>query len=127
MSVPDVSIVIPTFREAENLKELLPTISRVLSAAALRGEVIVVDDNSCDGTVELIREMANSQVRLLVRTEERGLSSAVIHGMEHATGDILLVMDADLSHPPEKLPALVAAMQSPPTEFAIGSRYGSRW
>ncbi|MCG6154751.1 glycosyltransferase [Rubinisphaera margarita] len=121
---PVVSIIVPTFREAENLPVLIPQVAGALENSGITFEILIVDDNSPDGTPAVCDKLAESwPVRLLVRTTERGLSSAVIHGMRHATGDVLLVMDADLSHPPEKVPELVAAILEQQGDFVIGSRY----
>ena len=120
----NVSVIVPTYCEAENLSILVPRIHRAMSGTGLRFEIIVVDDNSPDGTPQVcdrLREHYN--LRLLVREHERGLSSAVVAGMQAATGDVLLVMDADLSHPPESIPDLVAALDQPDVDFVIGSRY----
>jgi len=123
-SAIDVSILIPTYHEAPNLRELLPRIVTILEQAGLAGEILVVDDNSQDGIDEVCAELGKqAPIELLIRTEERGLSSAVVHGMQHATGDVLLVMDADLSHPPEKIPELIEALKSTDADFVIGSRY----
>lgn len=120
----DVSIVVPTYREAENLGVLVPRIAAELDRAGLRGEIIVVDDNSPDATPAVCAALAGTYpLRLCVRRTERGLSTAVIHGLRQARGRVLLVMDADLSHPPEKIAELVAAVEQPDVEFAIGSRY----
>ena len=122
--MPEVSIIVPTYREAENLGVLIPRVSDALCGAGISAEIIVVDDNSPDGTPEVCRVLAETYpLKLLVRTTERGLSSAVLAGMNVAQGDLLLVMDADLSHPPEKVPEIVAALRDPPTDFVIGSRY----
>jgi dolichol-phosphate mannosyltransferase len=124
MVVADVSIVIPTFREHDTLVELLPTLFRVLARAGLAAEVIVVDDDSRDGTEALCEKLAAAHaVRLVTRRDERGLATAVLHGLRAARGNICVVMDADFSHPPEAVPALVAAAKSPDCDMAIGSRY----
>lgn len=122
--IPDVSIIIPTYCEAENLPVLIPRLHHALCQAHLVGEILIVDDNSPDDTPGVCERLSKDcSLTLLVRRNERGLSSAVIHGMEHATGHILLVMDADLSHPPERVPDLVAALNDPAVDFVIGSRY----
>jgi dolichol-phosphate mannosyltransferase len=119
-----ISVVVPTYREAENLGVLVPRIAAALAQADLEGEILIVDDNSPDGTPQVCAELAaRYPMRLLVRTEERGLSSAVVHGMRQARGDVLVVMDADLSHPPEKIPDLVRALTEQQADFVIGSRY----
>jgi dolichol-phosphate mannosyltransferase len=117
------SIIVPTYREAKNLPHLVPRIAAALSSAGVSHEIVIVDDNSRDGTEAVCAALAEDySVRLLVRAHERGLSSAVLHGMQQARGDVFVVMDADLSHPPEKIPELLAAVQSD-ADFAIGSRY----
>lgn len=121
---PDVSVVVPTFREAANLPLLLPAISAALRGAGLSHETVIVDDNSCDGSVEVVEELSNEHgARILVRTNERGLSSAVIHGFRHACGRVLACMDADLSHPPDALPLMAAAILDGRADFVLGSRY----
>lgn len=124
MNEGDVSIIVPTYREAENLPVLVPRITDALKAGGGHGEIIVVDDDSPDDTGRVCEELADGHsLRLIVRKNERGLSSAVIEGMKQARGGILVVMDADLSHPPEKIPDLVRAIRSGEADFAIGSRY----
>ncbi len=119
-----VSIIIPTFREALNLPILIPQIAAAFAAGNLNGEIVVVDDNSQDGTEKACAELAlQYPVQLEVRTRERGLSSAVLHGMQVARGEMFVVMDADLSHPPEKIPELVQTLHAQNADFVIGSRY----
>lgn len=120
----DVSVVIPTYREAANLAVLIPRVDRSLRAAGLRYEAIVVDDDSDDGTEQVCALLSREYpVRLILRRRERGLASAVIRGMTEAQGNLLVSLNADLSHPPEKIPELVAALADPGVDFAIGSRY----
>lgn len=119
-----LSIIIPTYCEAENLTVLIPRVNQALTAASLDAEIIVVDDDSPDETIQVCQTLAEKfPLRLITRKDERGLSTAVIAGLEAATGEILLVMDADLSHPPEKIPELVSALNQPQADFVIGSRY----
>lgn len=124
-----LSVIVPTYCEAENLPELIPLVCQALKEAGLDGEILIVDDNSPDETPAICGQLAQDYpVRLFIRRVERGLSSAVIHGMLRARGDVLVVMDADLSHPPEKVPDLVAALlgggeDGEPADFVIGSRY----
>jgi len=123
-SSPQISVIVPTYREAENLPLLVPRIAAALRDAGLNFEVIVVDDNSPDTTVAACAALASEfPLRLEVRTTDRGLSSAVLHGMRLAKGTTFVVMDADLSHPPEKIPELVIRLADGDTDFVIGSRY----
>jgi dolichol-phosphate mannosyltransferase len=120
----DLSVVVPTYREALNLRELVERLCAAFASAGLDGEVVVVDDNSNDGTEELCGELAAAYpVRLLVRRQERGLATAVLHGMRQARGRVFLCMDADLSHPPESVPLLFRAVDGGECDIAIGSRY----
>jgi glycosyltransferase involved in cell wall biosynthesis len=119
----DISIIVPALNEAGSLPLLLPRI-----AAALRGrdyEVVIVDDNSQDGTGEVCASLARTYpLRLLVRPwPKNGLSGAVLHGMSNAMGHYLLVMDADLQHPPERIPALLEPLEKGEADFVVGSRY----
>ncbi len=119
------SIIIPTFREAGNLETLAIRIGQSMSKLDGAYEVLIVDDDSQDGTEQVVETMraAGHPLRLIVRKKERGLSSAVIRGMDEATGETLVCMDADLSHPPEAIPALLEALNEPKVDFVIGSRY----
>lgn len=122
--MPQVSVIVPTYREAENLPELVSRIHDSVILAGLTTEILIVDDDSRDGTVEVCEQLRRFHpVRLIIRQTERGLSSAVVAGMKQAEGDILIVMDADLSHPPEKIPELVATLREPGVDFVVGSRY----
>jgi dolichol-phosphate mannosyltransferase len=120
-----ISIVVPTYREVENIRLLVTRISRVLSTLRNAYEIIVVDDNSRDGIVEEVARLSEEDypVRIIVRVGERGLSSAVIRGFRESRGNILICMDADLSHPPEAIPRMLECFMDTDVDFAIGSRY----
>jgi dolichol-phosphate mannosyltransferase len=124
LAAPPVSIIVPTFREAESLPFLIDRIDRLRQSQFKQLELIIVDDDSRDGTSELIAHRAQSWVRLFVRTEDRGLSQAVLFGLRQAQNEVLVVMDADLSHPPEVIPSMVEALTHG-ADFVIGSRYVS--
>ncbi len=118
----ELAVVIPTFNEAANVEKLLGLLDE-----ALRGivwEAIFVDDNSPDGTAELIRGIgrSNIRVRVLQRLGRRGLSSAVIEGMMASSAPVLAVIDADLQHDETLLPRLYAAVRDG-ADLAVGSRY----
>jgi dolichol-phosphate mannosyltransferase len=119
----DVSVIIPALNEAQNLPELLRRIHAAMTDR--RYEVLVIDDNSGDGTTEVCIELAQKYPLILhVRPAPTdGLSGAVLQGMSVARGEVLAVMDADLQHPPERLPELIDLVKSGDAEFALGSRY----
>jgi dolichol-phosphate mannosyltransferase len=116
----DVSVIIPTYREVESLPHLIDRLSP-LRARFRSFELIVMDDDSNDGTEALLEKLALPWVRLIVRTKDRGLSRAVVDGLGVARYETIVVMDADLSHPPEMLPRMVAETRA--HEFVVGSRY----
>ncbi len=122
--IQTVSVIVPTYCEAVNLTDLIPRVMGSLSQACHSAEIVVVDDNSPDSTQEVCRELSQRYpLQLEVRKDVRGLSSAVLHGMRIASGDVLVVMDADLSHPPEAIPQLVAALIDGDLDVVVGSRY----
>jgi dolichol-phosphate mannosyltransferase len=119
-------LVIPTLNEAENLPTLFDRIRDAMSQVDLSYEVIVVDDDSHDGTEEVVQKFSETdpRIRLLVRRGQRGLAGAVIHGWQHTDADLLGVIDADLQHPPELLPLLIAAVGEG-HDLAVASRYAN--
>jgi dolichol-phosphate mannosyltransferase len=119
-----VSMVVPTYNERERLEHFARTLVGVLGGAGIDGEVIIVDDNSPDGTGELADRLARElPVRVVHRPGKLGLGSAVMAGFAAARGEMLGVMDADVSHPPERVPVLVAALRETGADVVVGSRY----
>ncbi len=118
-----VSLIIPTYREADNIERLVTSIAEHLQGYSY--EILLVDDNSADGSVEIVRSLVarGFPVDVLVRTGKRDLAQAVVAGFRQATGDILAVMDADLSHPPSSLPHLIDPLIRDEADFCLGSRY----
>lgn len=119
-----VSVIVPTYGEAENLPALVAQVAKAFNARGWRWEIVVVDDNSPDATSTVLAALVQDhpQLRFLIRKEDRGLSSAVLAGFAMARFDYLVVMDADLSHPPEMAPALVEPLLDNRADFVIGSR-----
>lgn len=117
-----VSVILPTYNEAENVERAIERCRAALSTH--RAEILVVDDDSPDRTWQLVRTayLDAEDVRVVRRTGERGLASAVSKGFEEARHEVCAVMDADLQHPPEKLPDLLAAFDDG-VDLVVGSRY----
>ena len=116
-----LSVVVPTYNEAGSLPPLIDRLAKAL--AGREWELVVVDDGSPDGTADIAERLGGTHpVRVIRRPGKAGLASAVIAGFAAAKGDVLVVMDADLSHPPELVPALVAAIDGG-ADLAVGSRY----
>lgn len=119
-----LSVVIPTFHEVRNLEAVARSIETALREHRWAYEVIFVDDDSQDGSEALAVQLAESlPVRMYVRLGEKGLSTAVLRGIAEARGEYVVVMDADLSHPAERIPDMLALIESGKSDFVVGSRY----
>lgn len=120
---PDLSIIVPTLNERDNIRPLLAEIDEALSG--IRWEIIFVDDDSRDGTARLIREIArhDPRVRCLERIGRRGLSTACIEGVLASSAPFIAVTDADLQHDEGLLPEMLRTLQTGPYDLVIGSRY----
>ena len=119
-----LAIIVPTYNERDRLSDLVEKIFASYTAHGIDGEIVIVDDNSPDGTGELADELASRyRVTVLHRAGKMGLGTAVIEGFAAASAPIVGVMDADLSHPPDLLPGMLAVMQSTSADVVIGSRY----
>lgn len=127
-STPTATVVVPAYKEKENLRALTERLFAALKEASYdRVELVIVDDNSRDGSVEEVEQLQKEgyNARIVVRTEERGLSSAVLRGFDEAKGELLLCMDADLQHPPETVPLLLDELHGTGShDFVLGTRYG---
>jgi dolichol-phosphate mannosyltransferase len=117
-----VSIIVPTLNEEENIA---PLVSQITACAVPFREILFVDDHSTDATREKIRALEGSQPIRLIEQDgaELGLASAIMSGARAAQGEILLVMDADLSHPPERIKDLLAPLFAGSADLVVGSRY----
>jgi dolichol-phosphate mannosyltransferase len=116
-----ISVIVPTYNEAASLPLLIERLARAMGGRVW--EMVVVDDASPDGTADVAARLAATRpVRVVHRPGKAGLASAVIAGMKEAHGEVLVVMDADLSHPPEVVPTLVDAIDAG-ADLAVGSRY----
>lgn len=116
--------MIPTYNERENLEELVRRTSSACSKTGMNFEIVIVDDNSPDGTGQVAESMAETfNVKVVHRAGKLGLSTAVLEGFKASKGTILVVMDADLSHPPERISDMVQRIAKGGADMVIGSRY----
>jgi dolichol-phosphate mannosyltransferase len=120
---PELSIIVPTFNERDNIAELIGRLAMCLEGCSW--EVVFVDDDSPDGTADLVRQYAaaDSRVRCLHRIGRRGLSSACVEGMLSTTAPYLAVIDADLQHDERLLPQMLDTLKQSDAEIVVGSRY----
>jgi dolichol-phosphate mannosyltransferase len=118
-----VSVILPTYNEREGIAELVGEILAIARSAGLAVEVLVVDDESPDGTAGHVERVfrAEPAVRVIVRRGERGLATAIHRGIAEARGDVLVLMDSDGNHDPALLPLMVRCVQD--FDVVIGSRY----
>ena len=121
---PALSIVVPTYNERDRLPDLVAAIFAAYADAALDGELIVVDDNSPDGTGAVADGLARRhRIRVIHRAGKLGLGTAVIEGFSASSAPIVGVIDADMSHPPALLPRMLAVMREGGADVVVASRY----
>jgi len=128
-SEAQVSVIIPTYNESENIIQILKSIGEHLPKD-VEVEAIVVDDNSPDGTGKVVedyiadtRNEAGYSINIIHRETKSGLSSAILDGIQHSSAQIIVVMDSDFSHPPKIIPQLVEEIKTSGYDIAIASRY----
>ena len=126
---PHVSIIIPTYNESQNILQILKSIEENIPKNTT-AQTIVIDDNSPDGTGKIVedymknvKKIAGYTIDIIHRKTKDGLSSAILKGIHYATGNAIVVMDSDLSHPPNLLPKIIEALKQPKWDIVIASRY----
>src|SRR5262249_6123688 len=119
----ELAVIVPTFNERENVVELTSKLESALED--IRWEVVFVDDDSPDGTSDLVRDLAQvmPHVRCVQRIGRRGLSRAVVEGMLATSAPFLAVIDADLQHDETLLPTMLKKVRDENFDIAVGSRY----
>jgi len=124
-----VSIIIPTYNESQNILKILKSIGEFLPKNIL-AEAIVVDDNSPDGTGKIVenylkefKKITGYTIDVIHRTAKKGLSSAILNGIQQAKGDTIVVMDSDFSHPPQIIPRMIDALRKYQCDIVVASRY----
>lgn len=118
LPVVSVSVVLPTLNESENIESVIVGILRNVPGSV---EIVVIDDNSADGTSERVAALSLPQVRVIRRMGAGGLASAIARGVQESRGEVIVWMDADGGMPPAKLPEMIARLRD--YDVCIGSRY----
>jgi dolichol-phosphate mannosyltransferase len=118
------TIILPTYNESGNIENLLKAIEGNLLSMGEPAEIVVVDDNSPDGTANIVRqhpEAKTVEIRLILRMDERGLATAIKRGIQESRGEKILVMDTDFNHDPVIIPRMLLLLQY--YDLVIGSRF----
>lgn len=119
-----VSLVVPTFNERDNIEPLIQNVFSLSKTNDMPLELIIVDDDSPDGTGNLVLSFKNKfPIKIVIRRWRKGLSSAVLEGFEVAEGDIIGIMDADMSHDYRIIPQMVKAIREEGFDIVVGSRH----
>ena len=114
-----ISVIVPTFNERENIVPLVRAIRQELSG--LSHEVLVVDDQSPDGTAQAVRDLKDPEVHVFVRAQDHGYARSIRHGIEQASGDLLIIMDSDFNHDPLCIPGMLKFLSN--HDCVSGSRF----
>lgn len=126
-SKPKISVLLPTYNERDNLPIIVWLLVKYFTEANLDYEIIVIDDGSPDGTLEVAKELETlyGADRIVLRPREKklGLGTAYIHGIKHASGDFIVIMDADLSHHPKFIPQMLEKQRQGGFDVVSGTRY----
>ncbi|KAG8204627.1 hypothetical protein GWM34_00431, partial [Candida africana] len=121
------SVILPTYNEKRNLPILIYLLNKTFTANKLDWEVIIVDDNSPDGTQEIAKKLIDifgpEHIQLRPRAGKLGLGTAYVHGLQFVTGNFVIIMDADFSHHPEAIPEFIAKQKSQDYDIVTGTRY----
>jgi glycosyltransferase involved in cell wall biosynthesis len=118
-----LSVIVPVFNERNTLVEVLRRMRAVELPDSVDREIVVVDDGSNDGTREVLRQLGDSTVRVVMHENNRGKGAAVRTGFRQATGDYVLIQDADLEYDPEDWPRMLAPVLSGKARVVYGSRF----
>lgn len=125
----DYSVLLPTYNERDNLPLIIYLLMKVVTEHGLKLEIVVVDDNSPDGTQEVVAELQKiypNAIKLHKRPGKLGLGSAYRDGLKHCTGKFIILMDADLSHHPKFIPAFISKQKETDADIVSGTRYVSK-
>lgn len=127
MSGDKYSILLPTYNERENLPIITWLLCKYLDEAGINFEIIVIDDGSPDGTLDIATQLqgiyGEEKIILRPRAKKLGLGTAYVHGIKHATGNYIIIMDADLSHHPKFIPEMIVKQKEGNYDVVSGTRY----
>ncbi|MDQ1481750.1 MAG: hypothetical protein QOI44_2611, partial [Actinomycetota bacterium] len=118
-----LSVIVPVFNERNTVVEVVRRMRAVELPDGIEREIIIIDDGSGDGTRDVLRQLGDSTVRILVHEENRGKGAAVRTGLALATGDYVLIQDADLEYDPDDWPKLIAPVIRGRASVVYGSRF----
>ena len=118
-----LSVILPTYNEAGNIGQLIKSIAGQRHLKKYRLEFIVVDDDSDDGTANVVRKIKGLSVKLIIRKNQKGLATAILRGFKQAWGDIVVIMDSDFNHQPKDIYCLLQPFVNNRADLVIGSRY----
>lgn len=123
------SVIVPTYNERENIPIITQLLTQTFATAGLDYELIIVDDNSPDGTQDVVKQLQKAygadRILLLPRAGKLGLGTAYKHGLKHASGNWVFLMDADLSHHPKYIPDFIACQRAGNHDIVTGTRYAA--
>ncbi|KAG0217326.1 dolichol-P-mannose synthesis [Mortierella sp. NVP41] len=121
------SVLLPTYNEIDNLPVIIWLLTKTFKENNIDYEIIVIDDNSPDGTIEVAKQLqkvyGEDRILLKPRPGKLGLGTAYVHGIQHATGDFIIILDADMSHHPKFIPEMIRLQQSKNLDVVTGTRY----
>ncbi|KAG5421198.1 DPM1 [Candida metapsilosis] len=121
------SVILPTYNERRNLPILVYLLNKTFTENKLDWEVVIVDDNSPDGTQEIAKKLIDiygaDHIQLRPRAGKLGLGTAYVHGLQYVTGNFVIIMDADFSHHPEAIPQFIAKQKTEDFDIVTGTRY----
>lgn len=127
MSANKYSVILPTYNEKRNLPILVYLLAKTFKEQNLDWEVVIVDDNSPDGTQVIAKKLIDiygeNHVQLRARAGKLGLGTAYVHGLQFVTGNFVIIMDADFSHHPEAIPEFIAKQKTEDFDIVTGTRY----
>lgn len=118
----EYSIILPTYNEKENIKPLIKEIITYMPSKDY--ELVIVDDNSPDGTGKIVQELSkvNRSIKVIIRTEDKGLSKSIKQGILRSKGSKIIIMDTDFSHPSSTIPHLIKSLDNN-SDMVVASRY----